>query len=1347
MQELESRCRPVNNSNTDNNNEELVMRRWTVAAIIAMLVVAASAWAVPAKPGPRTFEQPDGSTFAGRLVGDEHYSFAETADGKVAVRNSTGWWTYAKPENGLLAPTSYIVGKDESPYPARLRPNAEAVARLPENAGKEINRTAEERAKSANEFFYGPGGTPEHPTKAAPNGRQYVVILLGDFTDSTFAKYAGDERAARNPYNPFPFGSSAGDDSAAQVRSFQFLTNGDSTAPFVMDSTVVGSLSNYYWEWTYNKCWWYGQVSYGKSGRTRAQANTTTTTYMQNAVTAADPFVNYYQGGSVNNLMIVHPGPGEEESADAADIWSASYTGLSLSNSDGANITRCIVVPQNAQLGVFAHELFHQAMAGPDLYDYGYSGTPWGDWSLMDAGSWNGIHVSGDAPAFPGGHLAYDCDGAIGTVTGYLTGKTDSISSERLGDGKYTIAALDSCGEARRGNVTTGIRLWRIRNNNFRDSGQVWFVENRRRTPPYEIGLPEDGLIITHIDTRMGGGTRFNDGAPNVRCHYSFVEQPGFDPNPLYAAGDSNLPRQPYNAAYSADDYNVGGYLENRIDSTSIPNSWINKSYGTTVARTGPWIYDISREGPYMTFNVLRTGFAAAAPLVSYQTATVLDPAGGGGANNNNGLLDPWETDSIKITFHNGGAAITAGAACSLYVLSGGQYVTVTPGWKTVGSGAIANNAQAQSASFVTVVAKDAPRFTDILFGAVFRSTTPSYRDTSNFTLRISPFNIERVYDFSQILVGGTTYAYRLKPADLAIWQDTLYVANANLDVSTWQTRIHKVRRNASTPVVSADTARSINNRGATQDAYKYLGGIDVDGSGNLWYSIQDSCFNIDRVAPTPTVMKKFALPNVAWGGTPMKRIRGVALGPSVVDTVGTDPMPGDSLWGYWQAYEPAFTESLYVIQKVATGTASSVRYSFAFADSAWGAAGYGAYGYSWWNGRAMEYDGMYLWTSSVWQNILIRRDPRNARVSMVLPGPSMFGSYGTYGVAHEATNAAGVPYAPSGSAAYQPYKRGNRHYLYCASMDEGKIYKILATDFFVPTPCDSVVATAVNASTNKVKFWKHNADTQKVVGYLIYRRDDANPPTHPADSYSYKRSSRVGSAVAAVDSFMDAGAKSKAMHYYTVVPLNYAGEAGYGASSPSNPLAVSLTDFSCALISGNSVTLRWATASETDLYKWVVERSPDGAAYTEVGEVAVNSPNPMGASYSFTDRLDEPGMYYYRIADVSLSGFRHYHDPLVVTFGAPAVYALGQNFPNPMGSSATAIKYALKAPGRTTLRVYNVLGEEVRTLVDRHQAANYYSVHWDGRDNGGRDVSNGVYFYKLSSGDFSDVRKLTVLK
>ncbi|MCU0606542.1 MAG: hypothetical protein MUF78_03785, partial [Candidatus Edwardsbacteria bacterium] len=101
------------------------------------------------------------------------------------VRNSTGWWTYARQEQGLLAATSFVVGRDESPYAAHLRPSAEAVAKLPENAGKMINVSAEIRDQWARQTLYGPGGTKEHPAKAA-SGRQYVNVILGDFSDSTF---------------------------------------------------------------------------------------------------------------------------------------------------------------------------------------------------------------------------------------------------------------------------------------------------------------------------------------------------------------------------------------------------------------------------------------------------------------------------------------------------------------------------------------------------------------------------------------------------------------------------------------------------------------------------------------------------------------------------------------------------------------------------------------------------------------------------------------------------------------------------------------------------------------------------------------------------------------------------------------------------------------------------------------------------------------------------------------------------------------------------------------------------------------------------------------------------------
>ncbi|MDI6739823.1 MAG: immune inhibitor A, partial [Candidatus Edwardsbacteria bacterium] len=1130
----------------------------TVAIILIATIFAATAFAVPAKPGLRTFTQPDGSAFTGILKGDEHFSFGETPDGFSIIRNSTGWWTYARQENGLLVASAYIVDRDECPYSRHLRPNAEAIAKLPENAHKIINVSAEIRDQWAKQFLYGVGGTKADPK--APTGAKYCNIILGDFSDSTFAIHSA-KAPGSYPWTAF---------SPNIYRRALWLVMGDkdSTKPVAHDSSTVGSMSNYYWEMTYNKCWW-GQYTWGSgqitgvdtirnSGKTWSSGNSATTAYLKAACDAADAAVDFRNPDDNTvqaGLMVVHPGPGEEESGRANDIWSASYSGLTWAL-DGITVTKCIVVPQNGQLGVYAHEMFHQ-LGAPDLYDYGYTGEPWGEWTLMDAGSWNG-NPGGSQPAFAGGHLTYDINGQIGAVDGWLT-QTDSISSARWGDGKYTIAVLDSAGEARRGNITGGIRLWRIRNNNFRDSAQVFFVENRRRTPPYEAGLPEDGLIITHIDTRMAGAApNFNGGPPGTRAYYSWVESPGFDPNPLYAAGDSNLPRRLEGAAYSADDYSLGGYQENRIDSTSIPNSWINKCYGTTTAKTGPWIIDISREGPTMTFNVLRTGLAAAAPLVSFMTATVLDPLGGGAANNNNGLLDPWETDSIKLTFLNSGAAITAGATCSLYAVKNDQWVSFpAPGWKTVGAGTIAKDAQAESAPFVVTVDKSTPRFTDITFGVKFKSTTPAYTDTSYFTLRISPFKVVFTYNFANIQVGGATYSYRIKPTDLAVYRDTLYVANGNLDLATWQTRIYKVKKNTTNnPLIATDTIRSMNNKGTVNDANKYIGGIDVDNNGNLWYSIQDSCYQIGRQAPSPTVVGKFKMPNVSWGGTPMKRIRGVALGPSVIDTVGPDPLAGDSLWGYWQIYEPAFDESLYVMSKVTSGS-GTIRQRFGFTDSDWGAG----YGGNWWNGRALDFDGTNLWTSSVWQNLLIKRRATDARITMVMPGPSTFGSYGTYGVAHEATDAAGVPYAPVGTVAYAPYKRGNKHYLYCASMDEGKIYKIVTDDFIRPTPCDSVVPKYVNATQDWVVWYKTNADTQKVQGYIICGRTDQSPPVFPTDSMNYKQSTRAGGLVSPKDSILITHAKGKAVYYYTVVPVNYGGEAGYGASVPANPLAVELME------------------------------------------------------------------------------------------------------------------------------------------------------------------------------------------
>ncbi len=194
-------------------------------------------------------------------------------------------------------------------------------------------------------------------------------------------------------------------------------------------------------------------------------------------------------------------------------------------------------------------------------------------------------------------------------------------------------------------------------------------------------------------------------------------------------------------------------------------------------------------------------------------------------------------------------------------------------------------------------------------------------------------------------------------------------------------------------------------------------------------------------------------------------------------------------------------------------------------------------------------------------------------------------------------------------------------------------------------------------------------------------------------------------------------------------------------------PLAVELAEFACALNEQNTVTISWKTASEMNNYRWEIERSADNESYAKIGELPAQGNGPLGAAYSFTDEAPLNGTNYYRLVDINIAGYRTYHGPITVTVGRPTAYALAQNYPNPISRGATTIKYALKEPGRTTLRIYNIMGQEVRTLVDGEQVANFYTVAWDGRNGKGREVANGVYFYHLTSGGFSDTKRMAVVR
>jgi len=93
-----------------------------------------------------------------------------------------------------------------------------------------------------------------------------------------------------------------------------------------------------------------------------------------------------------------------------------------------------------------------------------------------------------------------------------------------------------------------------------------------------------------------------------------------------------------------------------------------------------------------------------------------------------------------------------------------------------------------------------------------------------------------------------------------------------------------------------------------------------------------------------------------------------------------------------------------------------------------------------------------------------------------------------------------------------------------------------------------------------------------------------------------------------------------------------------------------------------------------------------------------------------------------------------------------PTATALFDNYPNPFNPSTT-FRYALSEDAHVTLRVYNMLGQLVTTLVDELQAAGYRSVVWNGRNESGSDVSTGIYIYRMSIDNFVATKRMIFMK
>jgi hypothetical protein len=146
-----------------------------------------------------------------------------------------------------------------------------------------------------------------------------------------------------------------------------------------------------------------------------------------------------------------------------------------------------------------------------------------------------------------------------------------------------------------------------------------------------------------------------------------------------------------------------------------------------------------------------------------------------------------------------------------------------------------------------------------------------------------------------------------------------------------------------------------------------------------------------------------------------------------------------------------------------------------------------------------------------------------------------------------------------------------------------------------------------------------------------------------------------------------------------------------------------------------------------------------DGVDEIEIKAVELNNPN-HSLTYYWNDYSS--GRPEVRSIKPEFEALSLPINPVTV----PTTFALRQNSPNPF-NPATRISYDLAQAGDVRVTVFNVLGQHVNDLVDEYQEAGSYEVVWNGKDNNGASVASGIYFYRIKTTEFSDTKKMLLLK
>ncbi|HEY4756538.1 MAG TPA: T9SS type A sorting domain-containing protein [Ignavibacteriaceae bacterium] len=192
---------------------------------------------------------------------------------------------------------------------------------------------------------------------------------------------------------------------------------------------------------------------------------------------------------------------------------------------------------------------------------------------------------------------------------------------------------------------------------------------------------------------------------------------------------------------------------------------------------------------------------------------------------------------------------------------------------------------------------------------------------------------------------------------------------------------------------------------------------------------------------------------------------------------------------------------------------------------------------------------------------------------------------------------------------------------------------------------------------------------------------------------------------------------------------------------NPDGELPVELVSFN-ASVDKNTINLRWITSTELNNSGFEVERRTANSSYKKIAFVQGKGTTTQSNGYTYSDVVNQTGIYIYRLKQVDLDGtFEYSNEIMVNVIALPGQYALAQNYPNPFNPT-TSIEYVIPQAGFVNLSVFNLLGERVAELVNEIMESGNHTIVFDASK-----FSSGTYIYTLSVNGNVVTKKMTLIK